>query len=77
MRQEYTDGYSGGIESRIIQEMEKVGSCTLDELVLALPDYNWQEVFIAVDRLRRSGALTLRHPNRFKCVVEVGLQHAT
>jgi hypothetical protein len=77
MRQEYTGGYRGEVESRILQEMEKLGSCTLDELVQALPDYTWKQVFIAVDHLSRDGALFLQHPTRFKCVVEVGMGHAS
>jgi hypothetical protein len=72
MRHENTGGYRGVFESRVLQEMEQLGSCTLDELVQALHDYTWVQVFIVVDRLSRNGALTLRHPTPFEYVVEIG-----
>jgi hypothetical protein len=76
MRQEHISGYySGAVESRILQAMEKLGSCTLDELIQTLPAYIRRHVFIAIDRLHQDGALILRHPTRFTCVVEVGRGH--
>jgi len=72
MRHENTSGYRGEFESRVLQEMEQLGSCTLDELVQALHDYTWVQVFIVVDRLSRNGTLMLRHPTPFEYVVEVG-----
>ncbi|MGH7231637.1 MAG: hypothetical protein ACREJU_09805 [Nitrospiraceae bacterium] len=33
---------------------------TLDQLGLLLPAANWAQLFLAVDRLSRSGAITLR-----------------
>lgn len=33
----------------------------MDELILACTPYTWNEVFLALDELVRSGAVTLRH----------------
>ena len=74
MQQENTHGDLGGVESRILQEMERLVSCPVDELVQAVPDYTWNQVFSAVDRLSRHGALILRHPSQFTYVVEVGMR---
>ena len=65
--------YSGEVESRILQEIGRVGSTTLDQLVLALPRYTWNQVFFAVDRLSRHGDLKLiRQPDSSGYLVEVG-----
>jgi len=72
MQPENTSGYRGEFEARVLQEMDQLGACTLDELVRALHDYTWVQVFIVVDRLSRNGALMLRHPTPFEYVVEVG-----
>jgi len=74
MPHENTGGYRGEFESRVLQEMEQLGSCTLDDLVQALHDYTWVQVFIVVDRLSRNGALILRHPTPFEYVVEIGMR---
>lgn len=77
MRQESPRGYSGEVESRILQELERMGSCKLDEFVRAFPEYTWRQVFWAVDRLNRDGALILRKPSQFEYVVAVGMRRAS
>jgi hypothetical protein len=73
MRQEHISGcYSTAVESRILQAMEKLGACTLDELIQTFPAYIREHLFIAVERLNQDCALILRHPTQFTCVVEVG-----
>jgi hypothetical protein len=50
-----------GLQLAIIQELMQVGACTFDELCERLPiDYSWDEVFSAVDQLRREGTVTLQ-----------------
>ncbi|HEX9284499.1 MAG TPA: hypothetical protein VF879_02420, partial [Nitrospirales bacterium] len=71
MRTEHTR-YNGEVELRVLREMKRRSSCTVDELVRALPDYTWNQVFRAIDRLIRDGALYFRRPNRFEYVVETG-----
>jgi len=60
------------IDSVICHEVTRFVSCTLDELVQRLPDYSWSQVFAAVDRLSRQGALTLSRAKCFGYVVSIG-----
>lgn len=62
-------GHVGCIESAILQEVNQLSPCTLEQLVHRLPEYSWSEVFSAVDRCSRDGTLTLRHPARFGIVI--------
>ena len=64
--------YAPGVESVICHEVTSLVSCTLDELVQRLPTYSWAEVFAAVDRLSRQGALRLSRASRFGYVLSVG-----
>jgi hypothetical protein len=63
--------YAPSIESVICHEMTNLASCTLDELVQRLPTYSWVQVFAAVDRLSRQGALRLSRASRFGYVLSV------
>ncbi len=51
------------LESAIRQELARIGTCTLKELIEKLPYYSWNHVFAAVDRLNREGTVTLQRPN--------------
>ena len=53
------------LESAIHQQLARVGTCSLDELVSLLPGYSWAQVFSAVDRLTREGTVSLQHPAPF------------
>jgi hypothetical protein len=64
--------YAPSIESVIYHEVTNLASCTLDELVQRLPTYSWVQVFAAVDRLSRQGALRLSRASRFGYVLSVG-----
>jgi hypothetical protein len=59
----------GPIESVIFQELQRSGACTFEELVTALPDYSWNQVFIAVDQLSRDGLLQLKRQGRFDYLI--------
>ena len=50
------------LESAIRQVLAQVGICTLEELNERLPYYSWNQMFAAVDRLTREGAVTLQRP---------------
>lgn len=63
--------YVPSIESVICHEVTSLVSCTLDELVQRLPTYSWAQVFEAVDRLSRQGALRLSRVSRFDYVLSV------
>ena len=76
MQQGMTIGQVNEVEAAILQRVEGLGSCTLEELIRALPGYTWNQLFSAIDRLSRDGALVLRRPTQFEYVVEAGLQRA-
>jgi hypothetical protein len=47
-------------EEAVLERMERVGPCCLDDLVRELPYYSWGEVFVAVDRMSKDGRLVIR-----------------
>lgn len=51
------------IGERIVDLVRVNPDCTLDELMEQLPDLNWSDVFLEVDRLNRSGHLRLIQDN--------------
>ena len=59
------------IESVIFQELQRSGACTFEELIRALPDYSWSQVFLAVDRLSRDGLLQLKRQGRFDYLISI------
>ena len=77
MTEQTIDGHVSEVESRILQELERLGPCTLEEFVRVLPDYTWNQVFAAVDRLSRDGTVLLRRPTRFEYVVAVRTRRAS
>ncbi|MCS6293987.1 MAG: hypothetical protein H8J66_13015, partial [Nitrospira sp.] len=48
------------LEALILGHLEEQAVIGLDALVILLPDYSWNQVFHAVDRLARCGGITLR-----------------
>jgi len=60
------------IEYEIARALQYNGACSLDELVDALPDFSWNQVFTAVDSMSRDGKLRLIHPHRFG--IQISLQ---
>jgi len=67
-----TDAYVPNVDSVICHEVTSLVSCTFDELVQRLPAYSWAQVFSAVDRLSRQGALTVSRTRCFGYVVSIG-----
>jgi hypothetical protein len=48
-------------EESIIEILESIGSCSLDNVVRLLhPHLSWSDVFAAVDRMSRDGRVLLR-----------------
>jgi len=60
------------VDSVICREVNRLVSCTLDELAQRLPAYSWAQVAAAVDRLSRQGTLTVSRTRCFGYVVSVG-----
>jgi hypothetical protein len=52
------------VEERILAALGTGGARTLEQLAAALPDVSWPQVFLAIDRLSRSGGVILRRTNR-------------
>ena len=48
------------MEAAIIETLQRNGPHYLDDVVIALPDSSWGEVFAAVDRMSRDGRVLLR-----------------
>jgi hypothetical protein len=63
------------IESAIDQQLTCLGTCSLDELADLLRGYSWSQVFAAVDRLTREGAVTLKHPTPFCYLLSLAPRH--
>lgn len=60
------------IDSAILLRLEREGPCNLDTLIQELPAYSWNQLFAAIDRLSRNGALTLQPlPSRFDYLVSI------
>lgn len=53
------------IEDMVIDILAHTGPCTMDDMVQALPAYNWSEVFSAVDDMSRDGRVVLRRHSIF------------
>jgi hypothetical protein len=45
----------GSVADRILDAVHGAPGCELDELVLRVPELTWNQVFLEVDRLSRTG----------------------
>jgi hypothetical protein len=48
----------------VLHKLEEEGICLFNDLVDALGEYAWNEVFLAVDEMSRNGELILYHTGR-------------
>jgi len=62
------------VEEWVLGVLEKNGMQTLDELGMALPSANWAQLFLAVDRLSRCGAITLWSSGRGEYLLRIKQQ---
>ena len=46
-------------EAAVIEMLRKSGPCSFDSLISNLPNFNWGEVFVAVDQMSRDGRLLI------------------
>lgn len=53
-------GSTDTLEQAILRHLDEQAVIGLDTLIILLPEYGWNQVFHVVDRLARSGRLTLR-----------------
>jgi hypothetical protein len=52
------------VHDAVLHRLEAVGTCLFDDLVEALGQYAWDEIFLAVDEMSRNGELILYYPGR-------------
>jgi hypothetical protein len=72
MKDRLSDRQAYHIEYEIARALEYNGACSLDELVDALPNFSWNQVFATVDSMSRDGRLRLVHQHRFG--IQISLQ---
>jgi hypothetical protein len=48
------------LEQAILRHIDEQAVIGLDTLVILLPNYSWNQIFHAIDRLARCGGITLR-----------------
>ena len=49
----------GTLADRILAAVDRAPGCQLDELVLSVPELTWNQVFLEVDRLSRTGQVRM------------------
>ena len=49
----------GTVTDRILDAVHGAPGCQLDELVLSVPELTWNQVFLEVDRLSRTGQVRI------------------
>ena len=47
------------LADRILDAVHRAPGCQLDELVLSVPELTWNQVFLEVDRLSRTGQVRM------------------
>ena len=59
------------LESAILEELARVGTCTIEEIYKRLPYYSWGRVFSVVDRLTRQGTIVIKNPAPFRYLLSL------
>ena len=70
-------GSTGEVERDILQDLERRGPCSTEEMVTHLHGYTWNQVFSAIDRLSRTARVTLQHPTRYGYQIALAPGHRT
>jgi hypothetical protein len=52
------------VHDAVLHKLEEEGICLFNDLVDALGEYAWNEVFLTVDEMSRNGELILYYPGR-------------
>jgi hypothetical protein len=64
------------VRRHILAAVRDTSECDLEELVRVCPSYTWNQVFMEVDRLSRTGELRLLSKGRGRYTVGLPLQAA-
>jgi hypothetical protein len=62
------------MEAAIVETLQTSGSCCFDDVVTAIPNSSWGEVFAAVDRMSRDGRVVLRQSGFSTYQISLGSQ---
>ena len=62
------------MEKAITEKLRENGPCSLDDIVKALSNSSWGEVFLAVDRMSRDGRLVLHQYSYSAYQISLGSQ---
>ena len=57
------------VTKKLLQVVDLKPECEFDELIAACPEYTWNQIFLAVDELSRTGRISLREKRRGAYVV--------
>jgi hypothetical protein len=64
-----TEVQTDTLESAILQELNRLDTCTFQELTERLPSYSWNQVYSEVARLNQAGTIALKHPAPFLLIL--------
>jgi hypothetical protein len=59
------------VDEWILATLQERGAQPLDRLAASLPEVNWAQFFLAIDRLSRGGKISLWRPSRADYVVSL------
>ena len=54
----------GTVSDRILEAVRRAPGCELDDLELRLPDLTWNQVFLEIDHLSRTGQVCVASKGR-------------
>jgi len=63
------------IEETIMEQLRS-GPCCLDDIVTHLPNFSWEEIFVAVDCMSRDGRVVLRQLGYSTYQISLGARFA-
>jgi hypothetical protein len=67
----HNPSHNPSIDEWVVGLLQKKGAQTLDQLAGSLPEVNWAQLFLAVDRLSRSGKVLLCHGQRGDYIISL------
>jgi hypothetical protein len=64
------------MEEAVLDRLQSSGPCSMEDLVMQLPNFSWSQVFLTVDRMSRVGLLLLQRRTGSAYYVALPSQHA-
>jgi hypothetical protein len=63
------------IDEWVLSTLQQHGTQTLDQIGKLLPEVNWAQLFLAIDRLSRAGKISLWSPGFGDYLITVNVSH--